>query len=172
MLLIAALSLSLFSHLPRLPALGHRRPPAPSAGAPRLPARVGPWRVEGRLDRFSGTRGCAITAAGVSLHRGALLFRVAERGDTRQGVFRVDAGRPRPAAEAFEGVEALGFFPQRGWIVDPQGGESVLPAAYVSGATTVLIRARPGVRTARFKVARLDDAVTLARAAGCAPVIP
>ena len=63
MLLIAALSLSLFNHLPHLPALGHVRTHAPAIAGPRLPARLGPWRIEGRLDRFAGTQACAITAA-------------------------------------------------------------------------------------------------------------
>ena len=173
MLLIAALSLSLFGHLPRLPALGRgRHDPAAAADGPRLPARVGPWRVEGRLDRFSGTRGCAITAAGVSLHRGALLFRVAAGGDTRRAVFRIDGGPPRAVADVFDRVETLGFFPQRGWLRDPRGGEAVLPAAEISAARTVTIRARTGARPERFKVSRLDEAMALARSAGCGEPIP
>jgi hypothetical protein len=172
MLLIAALSLSLFNHLPRLPVLGHARAQARQPYAARLPARVGPWRIEGRLDRFAGTRVCAISADGVSLHRDTLVFRVEARGDTRQALFRIDGGAPRPVADAFDTDEANGVFPQRGWIIDPEGGEAALPAAYASGARMITIRSRVGRRPRHFNIARLDDAVVLAKASGCAAVIP
>ena len=154
MLLIAALSLSLFGH------------------PPRLPARVGPWRIEGLSDRFAGTRACAISAAGVGLHRDFLVFRVERRGDTRQALFRIDGGAPRPVAEAFDAAEDHGFFPQRGWIINPDGGEVVLPAAFAYGARTITIRSRLGRLPRRFNIARLNDAQAIAESAGCAAVVP
>ena len=166
MILIAALSLSLWSHLPALPRWGHRAAASAAAGV-KLPARVGPWRIDGRWDRFAGTRACAISAPGVGFYRGVLLFRIGSRGDTRAALFRVDGGPARPVTEAFDTVEGLGVFPRRGWIVDPQGGEVVLPLAYASGARTIAIRAAAGQRPRRFRVSGLDQAITLARAAGC-----
>lgn len=172
MILIAALSLSLFGHLPHLPALGHAKAPAPIVAGPRLPRRVGAWRVDGGVDRFAGTRGCAISAAGVSLQGDVLVFRVAARGDTRQALYRIDGGSPRAVADTFETLQARGFFPQRGWIVDPEGGEVALPAGVASGATTITIRPRSGQSPRRFKVAKLGEAIALARTAGCATSTP
>ena len=173
MFLIAALvSANLFSHLPHWPP--HAAPPATAAAAPALAHRghVGPWRIGVNADRFAGTRGCAIAADGVSLHRETLIFRVAARGDTRLAMYRLDAGPPRSVSEAFAAVQGKGFFPRRGWVLDPNGGEIALPATYVSGVSTVTVHVAQGRRLRRFRVAQLAEAVAAAKAAGCTTIAP
>jgi hypothetical protein len=150
MLMTAAVSLSLLGHLPS---------PAPVY-------KVGPWLIEANADRFTGTVGCELRTRDARLQRDTLIFRVAPGGDTTAAVFRVDSGRARSIAEAFDAVEARGLFPQRGWLVDPNGGEAALPVSYVSGATAVWIRVWPR-RPRRFDVSRLAEAETAARAQGC-----
>lgn len=161
MLLAAALSLSLFSHWPYLHG---RRDGAPRSHAS---ARVGPWRIAVKKDRFSGDVTCSIGARGVSFRRDTLIFRLARAGDATNAVFRVDGGPARPISETFDTVEAHGFFPQRGWILDPQGGEAALPAAVVSRARAVTIRLAPKSHPRQFAIARLAEARAAAAAAGC-----
>ena len=82
-------------------------------------------------------------------------------------MFRVDSGPPRRVAEAFDTLEARGFFPQRGWVVDPNGGEAALPVSYVSGARVVTMRVTPMQHPRRFKVGRLAEAEAAAKGLGC-----
>ena len=154
MLLTAAVSLSLLGHLP-------------DAHASRHLYKLGPWYIAVHPDRFAGTTGCQLHTRDVSLQRDTLIFRVAPQGDTTGAVFRVDAGPPHRIAETFDAVEAHGFFPQRGWIVDPNGGEAALPVAYAAGANVVTMRVTPRQHPHRFKVARLADAEASAKALGC-----
>jgi hypothetical protein len=164
MLLIAAMSLSLLGQSDP----GPHRPGRPVA----VPARarlyqLGPWLIAVTPDRFAGTVGCRVHTRDVSLQRDTLIFRVAAAGDTTGSVFRIDSGPPRPVAEVFDAVEAHGFFPQRGWVIDPNGGEAALPAASVAGARMVAIRVSPGRRPRRFEVARLAEVEAAARGLGC-----
>jgi len=160
MLLTAALSLSLLGQLPHRPH-GH------DAHASRQLYKLGPWYIAVRPDRFAGTTGCQLHTREVSLQRDTLIFRVAPQGDTTGAVFRVDSGPPHRIAETYDAVEARGFFPQRGWIVDPNGGEAALPVAYVAGAKVVTLRVTPRQQPHRFNVARLADAEASAKALGC-----
>jgi hypothetical protein len=152
MLLTAILTLSLFGQWP---------------GAQARQRHVGPWRIEMSRDRFAGTLNCSIDARDVTFTRETLIFRVGGGVDTTHSLFRLDSGRPRPVADVFDLVQARGFFPQRGWILDPAGGEVALPAAYVADARRVTIRVSPGSRPRGFRVERLAEARRLAKAAGC-----
>ena len=161
MLLVAALALNLFAY----PA----HPPAKPAVAHTVARRyqLGPWIIAVNPDPFTGTVACQIHARDVTLRRDTLIFRVAPGGDTTGTVFRVDLGAARRVSEAFDAVEAHGFFPQRGWIVDPSGGEVALPTSYVSNASVVTMRIARKDHLRWFKVGRLAEAEAGARAAGC-----
>lgn len=172
MLLTAALSLSLFSHLPGLPHLGHHPAKAAEAPAAQHRTRVGPWRIAIRTDRFAATRTCAISGHDVALHRDTLIFRLGHPQDARGAMFKLDAGPARPVSDVYEAVQAKGFFPQRGWIIAPEGGEVALPAATVTDAQTVTIRLASGRHPRRFKVARLAEATAAAQADGCTVIAP
>jgi hypothetical protein len=161
MLLTTAVSLSLLSHLPQGPP---RRTEAAAAHAGVY--KSGPWLIAVNSDRFAGTVGCQVRTRDVSLQRDTLIFRVASHGDTTAAVFRVDSGPPRAVAEAFDAVEARGFFPQRRWVVDPHGGEAALPISCVAGARAVAIRVWPH-RARNFNVTRLQEAEARAKALGC-----
>src|SRR5438874_2826623 len=139
MLLIAALS-SMFVglpaiHAPHMPNVFGRH--AQAAMTVRH-ARVGPWRIAARTDSFGGAVACSVTAHGVSLERQTLIFRVAPRGETTRAVYRIDSAPPHPIADTFDTVQANGFFPQKGWVVDPDGGEAAIPPATVRPAPPVL----------------------------------
>jgi hypothetical protein len=133
---------------------------------------VGAWSVVVARDRFAGTSSCSLDARDVSLHRGTAIFRLGRGLDTTRAVFRLDGGPPREVSEAFDAVEARGFFPERGWIVDPAGGEAALPAAYLSGVRAVTLRVSPKLPPRVFKVAHLDEAIATAQAYGCVDVAP
>ncbi len=165
MLLTAALALSLFN-----PLAWMADPPTSHPAIRR--AHVGAWSIAIAKDRFSGTSRCSITGRDVSLHSGTAIFRLTRRGDTTRAVFRLDGGPPRAIADSFDAVQAKGFFPQRGWIVDPDGGEAALPASHLSGIRTVTWRASPGQHLRRIKVAHLDEAIATVRADGCGDVAP
>lgn len=165
MLLTAALALSLFN-----PLAWMARPPSSHPAIRRV--HVGAWSIAIAKDGFSGTSGCSITGKDVSLHAGTAIFRLVRRGDTTHAVFRLDGGPPRAISDTFDAVQAKGFFPQRGWIVDPDGGEAALPAGYLSGIKTVTWRAawKHGLR--QINVGHLDQAIATARADGCGDVAP
>jgi hypothetical protein len=166
MLLTAAVSLSLLGRLPHLP---HRPGDAAKAHASRRHLyKLGPWLIAVHPDAFAGATTCQLRTREVSLQRDTLIFRVSPNGDTTAAVYRVDSGPLRRVAEAFDALEARGFFPQRGWIVDPNGGEAALPASYVAGATVVTMRATPKQPPHRFKVGRLAEAEAAAKGLGCA----
>ena len=162
MLLTAAMSLSLLSHLPQA---SHK--PGHDAHAARELYKLGPWYIAVHSDRFAGTTTCQLHTQEVSLQHDILIFRVAQQGDTTAAVFRIDSGQPHRVAETFDIVEAHGFFPQRGWVVDPNGGEAALPVSYVTGAKVVSIRVLPRQRPHQFKVARLAEAEASAIGLGC-----
>jgi hypothetical protein len=167
MLLTAAVTLSFLSHHP------HEAPRAgePAAAHATRLYKLGPWLIAVHPDRFAGTTTCQLHTIDVRLRRDTLIFRVAPEGDTTAAVYRVDAGPPHRVAEAFDTVEAHGFFPQRGWIVDPNGGEAALPVSFVSGASVVAIRVSPKQHPRRFNVARLPEAEAAARVLGCVSAI-
>ncbi len=165
MLLTAALALSLFN------PLAWMTHPLSSHPAIRR-AHVGAWSIAIARDRFSGTSGCSITGKDVSLHAGTAIFRLTRHGDTTRAVFRLDGGPPRAISDTFDAVQVKGFFPQRGWIVDPDGGEAALPASYLSGIGTVTWRASPKQGLRRIKVVHLDEAIATARVDGCQDVAP
>jgi len=163
MLLTAALVLGLFN--PVAHSAAHARPTTRHV-------HVGAWSVAVTRDRFAGAATCAINAADVSVHRGVAVFRLGHRQDTTHAVYRLDGGPPRDVSEAFDAVEARGFFPERGWIVDPDGGEVALPATYLSGVRNVLLRVSPSQAPRRIKVTNLDEAIASAKAYGCVDIAP
>jgi hypothetical protein len=163
--LAAALMLSLLGHAapaPPLPpgsrALGH---------AGRARTHVGPWRIALAQDRFTGAITCAIAAPDVKLTRQTLIFRLGHGLSTLKADYRLDRGPSRPVSAVFAAVEDQGFFPERGWILDPEGGEVALPIAALQGARMITLRPAPGRRPRSFKIARLTEALILAKAAGC-----
>jgi hypothetical protein len=163
-LLTAVMTLSLITHpSPKSPVKPKTAAHAPHGGL----YKVGPWIIAVRPDPFAGTTTCQLRANGISVQRGALIFRLAAAGDTTATVFRVDSGPPHRIAETFDMAEARGFFPQRGWIVDPNGGEAVLPASYVSGARVVTMRVSRKQQPRRFEVARLAEAEAAAKGLSC-----
>jgi hypothetical protein len=124
------------------------------------------WRVVVRHDQFADRVTCSINTRRITYLRETLVFHIGG-GDTTHAYFRLDGALPRSVREAFTEDEAHGFFPERGWIVDPNGGDVALPAAYVTGVNRVYIRATLKSRPRTFDVSRLFDALARARAAGC-----
>ena len=158
------MSLSLLVQAPHRP---HGAAESASGSTRHQVYKLGPWLIAVDSDPFAGTVGCRLRTRDVSLERDTLIFRVAHQGDTTAAVFRVDSGPPRRVAEAFDTVQAHGFFPQRGWVVDPHGGEAALPVSYASGANVVAIRVSSNEHPRRFNVARLAESRAAARGLGC-----
>jgi hypothetical protein len=168
MLMIAAMSLSLFSHKPHAPHLPNLLPRHHAEARMTVRhAHVGPWRIAARSDPFGGSVACSVTAHRIMLERAVLVIRLADRGPTTKAIFRLDSGPPQPISETFDAVEARGFFPQRGWIVDPDGGEAALPVVTVVGAKVLTLRINPARHPISFDVSHLPEALTAAKGLGC-----
>jgi hypothetical protein len=163
MLLTAAVTLSLLGHVSQW----LQEPVDAAHSSNRNRYKLGPWIIAVHPDRFAGITACQLRTRDISLQRGTLIFRVAPEGDTTATVFRVDSGPPRHVSEAFDTIEARGFFPQRGWIVDPNGGEAALPGSFVSGAKVVTMRVTSKQHPRRFMVGQLAEAEAAARGLGC-----
>jgi len=129
--------------------------------------KVHGWSVVIYNDKFAGEVDCTIKARDISYQRDTLIFQVGAV-DTTNAWFRIDGASPRSVREAFAEDEAHGFFPERGWIVDPNGGEVALPASYLKGARRLYIRAKLKSHPRAFDVSRFGEVLARARAAGCA----
>ena len=156
MFMIAALALASLFH-------PHHRPPEV---AQRLYG-VGGWVIGVDHDTFTGAVSCSLTSRHVHFKNGVLIFHLGRRLETTHAFFRIDGAAARPVSQAFRDDEAHGFFPRRGWIDDPAGGDVALPAAYIKGATRLSIRASPATHPRVYDVSRLADALLGAKAAGC-----
>lgn len=125
------------------------------------------WTTVVRHDTFTDAVTCTLAAPRMRYRAATLIFHLRNGLETTHAVFRVDDGPPAPVAAAFHGLEARGFFPRRGWIDNPAGGDVALPAAYVRGARRIWIRATPRLPPTVYDVSRFDDALDRARDAGC-----
>lgn len=155
MFMIAAMALSSFFYQPHPPQLTERL------------YRLAGWRIAVAHDKFTGHVSCSLSAKHVRFKSDALIFHVGPGVETTHAVFRIDGGPARPVSQAFRDDEARGFFPRRGWIDDPAGGDVALPAAYLKGATRLWIRATPATYPQYYNVSRFADALAEAKAAGC-----
>lgn len=127
----------------------------------------GGWRLTVGHDRFTDALVCSLKTHTMHYRSGTLIFHIKRGIDTTHAVYKIDDGPPTPVSAAFHEVEAHGFFPRRGWVDDPEGGDVALPAAYVHDARRVAIRPSTAMRPLIFKVDRFDDALEHAEAEGC-----
>ena len=104
---------------------------------------TGGWHMKVGHDVFTDAIVCTLKTNRMHYRNETLIFRLKPGIDTTHAFFKVDDDAARPVSEAFHEVETHGFFPRRGWVDDPAGGEVALPAAYVRDATRVLIRPSP-----------------------------
>ncbi len=156
MSVIAALALaSFFNHPRQRVEVTHRY------------IRVAPWEIGVDRDTFTGAVTCSLAAKRVHFKSGALIFHLGRDVETTHAAFRVDGGPARPVSQAFRDDESLGFFPRRGWIDNPAGGDVALPAAYLKGAKRLWIRASTAAYPQVYDIGRFADALARAKAAGC-----
>jgi hypothetical protein len=127
----------------------------------------GGWVVTVGHDRFTGALACSLKTRAMHYRNDTLIFHLKRGLETTHAVYRIDDGPPAPVSAAFHEVEAHGFFPRRGWVDDPAGGDVALPASYLHDVRYVWIRASTATRPVAFKVNRFDDALDHARAEGC-----
>jgi hypothetical protein len=99
----------------------------------------------------------------------SVIFEMGSGVETTHSVYRIDLGQPHAVSDGFTEVENNGIFPERGFIDDRNGGETVLPLHYLTGARHVWIRATPKRKPIDFDVSRLGQALAVARARGCPP---
>jgi hypothetical protein len=126
------------------------------------------WEIEKVTDRFSGETACTLERGDVAVRHGALVLDLGRRTDVTQGRFRVDNGPVRKLEEGLLEV-AGGHYPFFGEkATNPNRGKAALPLSYVAGASTVTVQPRPTLRARSFALSGLSDALTAARASGCA----
>jgi hypothetical protein len=140
--------------------------PHPPQSTERLYQLAG-WRIAVAHDKFTGQVSCSLSARHVRFKSDTLIFHIRPGVETTHAVFRIDGGAPRPVSTVFREDEAHGFFPQRGFIDDPAGGDVALPADEFKGVRRLWIRASPADLPSYFNVRRFDDALAGAKAAGC-----
>lgn len=166
MIIAAALAIALSGHTNRF----HRHPPVqrpPRVQVVKRHFTVAGWSLRTYRDTFTGALSCSLATKTMRFRRDALIFRLGPPQDTTHAYVRIDGAPARPVAEGFSEVQARGFFPRRGWIDDPAGGDVALPVSWLEGAKQIDIRASQAIRPRRFDVGRLAQALAAARAAGC-----
>ena len=125
------------------------------------------WKIGVDHDTFTAAVTCSLTGPDMHFKAQTMIFRLGSGVETTHAVFRLDGGAPRPVSALFREDEAHGFFPERGWIDDPSGGEVAFPADRLKGVKRLWIRASPAHRPRYFNVSRFGDALAGAKAAGC-----
>ena len=129
--------------------------------------RAGDWRIEKVVDRFSGDTACTLERGDVSVRHGALVLNLGSRTDVTNGRFRVDNGPVRDLGEGLLEV-AGGHYPFFGEkATNPNRGKAALPLSYVAAARAVTVQPTK-LRARTFSLDGLNEAVTAARATGCA----
>jgi len=131
-------------------------------------SRAGDWRIEKVVDRFSGQTACTLERGDLAVRHGALVVNLGRKTDVTNGRFRVDNGPVRSLTEGLTDV-AAGHYPFfEDTKTSPIRGKAALPLAYVAGAQTVTVQPKPTRKAQTFALSGLTEALTAARATGCA----
>jgi hypothetical protein len=157
MLLAAALALSSVLH-----PLQHHKPQVA-----RHRYVTGGWTLVVGHDRFTDALTCSLKTRTMHYRNETLIFHLRRGLETTHAFYKVDDGPAAPVSDAFHEVETHGFFPRRGWVDDPAGGDVALPVSWVREADRVWIRATTKMAPTEFKVNQLDDALEHAHEEGC-----
>jgi hypothetical protein len=128
---------------------------------------TGGWRITVGHDVFTDAIVCTLKTSRMRYRNETLIFHLKRGLETTHAFYKLDDGPAHPVSDAFHAVEAHGFFPRRGWVDDPAGGDVALPAADVRDAARIWIRASPTTRPSYFKINRFGDALDRARSEGC-----
>ena len=128
---------------------------------------TGGWLLTVGHDHFTDALTCSLKTRTMHYRNETLIFHLKRGLETTHAFYKVDDGPAAPVSNAFHEVETHGFFPRRGWVDDPAGGDVALPVSYLRDADRVWIRASTKMAPTVFKVNRLDDALDHARAEGC-----
>ena len=128
---------------------------------------TGGWLLTVGQDHFTDALTCSLKTRTMHYRNETLIFHLKRGLETTHAFYKVDDGPAAPVSNAFHEVETHGFFPRRGWVDDPAGGDVALPVSYLRDADRVWIRASTKMAPTVFKVNRLDDALDHARAEGC-----
>jgi hypothetical protein len=128
---------------------------------------TGGWSLTVSHDRFTDAVTCSLKTRTIRYRNETLIFHLKRGLETTHAFYRIDDGPAAPVSKAFHEVEAHGFFPRRGWVDDPAGGDVALPASYLRDADRVSIRASTKMSPIVFKIGRLEDALDYAREEGC-----
>jgi hypothetical protein len=129
--------------------------------------RSGDWTIRATHDAFTGRTSCSLSKHAIRFERDSLIFSLGRETDASDAYFRIDGGAARSVREAALEDERNGFFRNGGPIENPSGGEVVLPAAYVTGATQVAIRVSDHQAPRVFSVVGFSAALAEAKTAGC-----
>jgi len=143
---------------------------SPGRAADRIERhRLGLWTLEAYADRFTGTRICRLSGDRMDYHRGVVVLRLPKREDTSAAIYRVDSGEPIDTrTEAME-MARRGLALYDDTLGNPSGGLVRVPAARLTGANIIWVRADVRTRPERFKITGLAAALAAAQAAGCPP---
>ncbi len=128
---------------------------------------TGGWKITVGHDVFTDAIVCSVKTSRMHYRNETVILHIKSGIDTTHAFFKVDDDPARPVSDAFHEVELHGFFPRRGWVDDPVGGDVALPAAYLRDANRVAIRASEKSRPTMFKVSRFGDALDRAKSEGC-----
>ncbi|HXU99502.1 MAG TPA: hypothetical protein VG166_03280 [Caulobacteraceae bacterium] len=152
-----------------LPLLGHHHGAHRPKAAPVVHrfGYVHGWRYVISEDAFTGQLSCALFGHGMHVRNQSVIFELGSGVETTHAVYRLDAGQPHPVSAGFTEDESHGIFPERGFIDDKNGGETVLPLHYLTGARHIWIRATPKYRPVDFDLKYLTQAMAVARLRGC-----
>jgi hypothetical protein len=131
-------------------------------------SRAAGWRIETWKDGFSGEVYCTLDKGDLAVRYGALVVDMGRKTDVTNGRFKVDNGPVRPLADGLLEVAAghYPFFDDK--TTSPIRGKAALPLVYVAGAQTVTVQPKTTRRAQTFQLSGLPEALTAARATGCA----
>ena len=125
------------------------------------------WHWTTIYDRFAGKVSCKLAGHDMRVQSMSVIFKLDHDFDTTHAIYRIDLGLPHPVSDAFQEDQKNNIFPERGWIVDRNGGEAVLPLSYLTNAREVWIRSTPKSKQHHFDVSRLPQVLAVLKSKYC-----
>jgi hypothetical protein len=131
-------------------------------------SRVDHWRLEVRDDRFTGVKTCVLRRSRMTYVHGVVTFRLGDKVDTANALFRLDNGVVHTAGSVAVRAAGLGARFSSPNLNNPSGGEVHIPADDLRGVRMISIQANPRTWHQNFDLRGFDDALAAAGAKGCA----
>jgi hypothetical protein len=129
--------------------------------------RTAGWTISVRRDSFVGSTTCEAHRGPVQVKNGLVVFSLGSTVDTSLAEYRIDAGQPHSVTDVAFRLRVMGAPKLIEPLDNPSRGLVIVPAADLTSAQSVWIRATPKVAPRRFIVSGLSAVAEREAALSC-----